>query len=215
MTARGTGEACQVTRAERRSLLTLGVLALGGHFLLAARGAANGPPGAVTLLDPAGDGDPLAHRDSAAALAAPLGTEERVDIDRAAAAELPRLTGVGPALAKRIVADRERRGAFGGTAGLDRVAGVGPAMLTKLAPHLSFSARTADAGGVATAAGFDPNRAGVAEWDALPGIGPTRAKAIVAFRDSAGPFRRLDDLRRVPGLPASVLRGLAAHLQLP
>ncbi|MBP6572141.1 MAG: helix-hairpin-helix domain-containing protein, partial [Gemmatimonadales bacterium] len=63
--------------------------------------------------------------------------------------------------------------------------------------------------------GFDPNRAGVAEWDALPGIGPTRAKAIVAFRDSAGPFRRLDDLRRVPGLPASVLRGLAAHLQLP
>ncbi len=204
-----------MTRAERRSLLTLGVLALGGHLLLAARGAPDVAPGAVTLLDPARDGDPLAHRDSAAALAAPLGAGERVDIDRAGVAELQRLPGVGPALAKRIVADRENRGAFGGTVGLDRVPGVGPAMLAKLAPHLSFGGRAADAGGVSTAAGFDPNRAGVAEWDALPGIGLTRAKAIVAFRDSVGPFRRLDDLGRVPGLPANVLRGLAAHLQLP
>lgn len=215
MTARRTGEACQVTRAERRSLLTLGVVALGGHFLLAARGAPGVAPGAVTLLDPAGDGDPLAHRDSATALAAPLGAAERIDVDRATPAELQRLPGVGPALAKRIVADRETRGAFGGTAGLDRVPGIGPAMLAKLLPHLSFGGRTADAGGVVAAAGFDPNRAGVAEWDALPGIGPTRAKAIVAFRDSNGPFRRLDDLRRVPGLPASVISRLAAQLQLP
>lgn len=204
-----------MTRAERRSLITLGLLAVGGHLLLAARGVGDVPPGAVTLLDPAGDGDPLAHRDSAAALAAPLGEGERVDIDRAGVGELQRLPGVGPALAKRIVADRENRGAFGGTAGLDRVPGVGPAMLAKLAPHLSFGGRSADAGGVATGLAFDPNRAGVAEWDALPGIGPTRARAIVAFRDSSGPFRRLDDLRRVPGIPSSLLRRIAPLLQLP
>lgn len=204
-----------MTRAERRSLIVLGLLAVSGHLLLAARGAGNAPPGAVTVLDPAGDRDPLAHRDSAAALAAPLGATERIDMDRAGVAELQRLPGVGPALAKRIVADREDRGAFGGTAGLDRVPGVGPAMLARLGPHLSFSAPSADAGGVATAAGFDPNRAGVAEWDALPGIGPTRARAIVAFRDSSGPFRRLDDLRQVPGLPPSVFRRIAPLLQLP
>lgn len=204
-----------MTRAERRSLLILGLLAVSGHLLLAARGAGDTPPGAVTILDPAGDRDPLAHRDSAVALAAPLGTSERIDIDRAGAAELQRLPGVGPALAKRIVADRENRGAFGGTNGLDRVPGVGPAMLARLAPHLSFGGRSADAGGVATGAAFDPNRAGVAEWDALPGIGPTRARAIVAFRDSTGPFRRLDDLRQVPGLPPSVLRRIAPLLQLP
>ena len=135
--------------------------------------------------------------------------------DRAGVAELQRLPGVGPALAKRIVADRESRGAFGGTVGLDRVAGIGPAMLARLVPHLSFTGRSADAGGVSVTAGFDPNWAGVAEWDALPGIGPTRAQAIVAFRDSSGPFRRLDDLRRVPGLPPGVLRGIAPLLQLP
>lgn len=204
-----------MTRAERRSLLVLGLLAVGGHLALAARGVREAPPGEVTLLDPAGDRDPLAHRDSAAALAAPLGSGERIDVDRAGVADLQRLPGVGPALAKRIVADREDRGAFGGTAGLDRVPGIGPAMLARLAPHLSFSGRTADAGGVAAGGGFDPNRAGVAEWDALPGIGPTRARAIVAFRDSAGPFRRLEELGRVPGLPPGVLRRIAPLLRLP
>lgn len=204
-----------MTRAERRSLLLLAGLALAGHLVLGVRGSAGDPPGAVSLFDPADDGDPLAHRDRSLALAAPLGTGERVDIDRATVPELQRLPGIGPGLAKRIVADREERGAFGGMAGLDRVAGVGPALLARLAPHLSFGGVGADAQGTAAPGVFDPNTASVAEWDALPGIGAVRARAIVAFRDSAGPFRQLDELRRVPGLPAALIARLAPQLGLP
>lgn len=204
-----------VTRTERRSLMLLALLAIAGHLVLGVGGAASPQPGAVALLDPAGDGDPLAHRDSSLALAAPLGAGERIDVERATAGELQRLPGVGPALAKRIVADRESRGAFGGIAGIDRVPGIGPGLLSRLAPRLSFAGVAADALGSPSGATFDPNRAGVAEWDALPGIGPTRARAIVAFRDSAGPFRHLDDLRRVPGVPFTVIQRLAPHLSLP
>src|SRR3970282_1179927 len=46
---------------------------------------------------------------------------------RASAAELTRLPRVGPALAARIVADREARGPFGSLDGMRRVPGVGAA----------------------------------------------------------------------------------------
>jgi len=62
-----------------------------------------------------------------------------VDVDLASAAELDRLPGIGPALAGRIVAEREERGPFGSLRGLERVRGIGPALAAKLAPHVTFS----------------------------------------------------------------------------
>jgi competence ComEA-like helix-hairpin-helix protein len=194
-------------------LLTLGV---GGHLLRAAD-PDNAPPGATVaaLLDPSLDGDPAAHRDSSIALARPLAAGERIDIDRAPARELERLPGVGPSLARRIVADRESRGAFGGIEGLDRVAGVGPATLGRLAPHLSFSGvRTENSSGAPDGL-VDLNLASAKDLEVLPGIGPAKAGAIVAFRDSAGPFRHVEDLKRVPGISAALFGRLVPKLRLP
>ena len=51
----------------------------------------------------------------------------------------------------------------------------------------------------------DLNRAGVAELDRLPGIGPATAAAIVEDRQRNGPFASVDDLERVRGIgPAKV-----------
>jgi competence protein ComEA len=58
---------------------------------------------------------------------------------------------------------------------------------------------------------IDINRATADELDALPGIGPTTAAAIVAHRDQNGPFGSVDDLADVRGIgPAKMeaLRGL-------
>jgi competence ComEA-like helix-hairpin-helix protein len=49
-----------------------------------------------------------------------------LDLNLASAAELARLPGVGPSLAGRIVADRERAGPFASADALRRVLGVGP-----------------------------------------------------------------------------------------
>lgn len=62
-----------------------------------------------------------------------------VDLDRAPAAELERLPRIGPALAKRIVADRDSLGPFGSLEAFQRVRGVGPAMAKVVAPHVTFS----------------------------------------------------------------------------
>ncbi len=203
-----------MSRRERHALLTLLTLGIGGHLLRAAD-PTDAPAGAAVaaLFDPALDGDPAAHRDSSLALAQPLATGERIDADRAGVRELERLPGVGPALARRIVADRESRGAFGGIEGLDRVAGVGPATLARLSPHLSFSGvRTENSAGGRDGL-LDLNLASAKELEALPGIGPAKAHAIVAFRDSAGPFRHVDDLKRVPGISAALLGRLVPKLR--
>ena len=54
---------------------------------------------------------------------------------------------------------------------------------------------------------IDVNRAGVTALQAVPGIGPTRASAIVADRAAEGPFESVDALDRVTGIgPATVQR---------
>ena len=62
-----------------------------------------------------------------------------IDIDIASAAEIETLRGIGPALAKRIVADRDSLGPFGSTDELQRVRGIGKRMAEKIAPQVTFS----------------------------------------------------------------------------
>jgi hypothetical protein len=63
----------------------------------------------------------------------------RVDLDRASAGMIERLPGIGPALAARIIADRNANGPFGCPAALDQVKGIGPAMLRQLDSLTTFS----------------------------------------------------------------------------
>ena len=46
----------------------------------------------------------------------------------------------------------------------------------------------------------DLNRATATELDALPGIGPATAQAIVEHRAANGPFTSVDDLEQVRGI---------------
>ena len=62
-----------------------------------------------------------------------------VDLDVATVEEIVALRHVGPALAKRIVADRDSFGPFGSLEGLRRVKGIGPSMVEKLDSAVTFS----------------------------------------------------------------------------
>jgi hypothetical protein len=62
-----------------------------------------------------------------------------VDLDRATEREIEVLPWVGPALARRIVANRDSLGPFGSLEALGRVKGVGPGTRKRLAALVTFS----------------------------------------------------------------------------
>jgi competence protein ComEA len=76
--------------------------------------------------------------EEAGAAVRPLTPEPQgpVDVNAADAPALERLPGIGPALAARIVADREARGPFRRVEDLDRVPGIGAATLARFADQV-------------------------------------------------------------------------------
>jgi competence ComEA-like helix-hairpin-helix protein len=218
--------------AERRAfllLLLLAVLGQGVRHLLTRPGEA---PGQIQLLATLSPGSPTAQKDSAMRQARPLRAGERVNLDLAPVSELARLPRVGPRLAKVILADRQAHGPFGSLDGLDRVAGIGPGLLKILEPHVAFSGEAGQRGSRSSVAGsngrecvesavpppycpaapptaapLNLNTATLRDLDALPGVGPARAAAILQYREEKGPFTAVEQLAQIPGLgPAAVSR---------
>jgi len=158
---------------------------------------------------------------------APLGTGERLDPNRASAAELDRLPGVGPATAEALVRSRDAEGPYLVPEDLLRVRGIGPALLGRFRPHLDLDDPPVAARGRRTGRGstqgggggsrraevtpappapVDLNHADTLVLRSLPGIGPALARRIVEARSEA-PFRIVDDLLRVRGIgPATLAR---------
>lgn len=80
------------------------------------------------------------------------------------------------------------------------------------APSSSMSPSGAPgAGGGIDGALVDLNQASEAQLEALPGVGPATAAAIVAFRDTNGPFRSVDDLASVKGIGPAKLAQIRPH----
>lgn len=63
-------------------------------------------------------------------------------------------------------------------------------------------------GGAVPSGPLDLNTATVDELDALPGVGPATASAIVDDRERNGPFAAVEDLERVPGIGPAKLAAL-------
>lgn len=149
-----------------------------------------------------------------------LAPDERIPINLAGEADLDRLAGVGPALAARVVAYRDSVGPFRNEQELRAVRGFGPALLEKNRKHLDFGlprGRPPRRPPAAPAAvqRLDLNRASAAQLEALPGVGPALARRIVAYRDSAGRFTSVDELRRVRGVGPSLLERIRPVAAVP
>jgi len=230
-----------LTRDERRALIFLAAVTAAGGVIRATRGAAPGSVAAAVAPHLPG-GDLVAQAAlsrQAEAAQRPLAPGERVDVERAAEAELQRLPRVGKRLAQRIVADRRVNGPFGSLAGLGRVPGVSSGLLRTLTPCVTFGgvpplaaefapgppasaapARSSAAAvprsaGASCAAQVAVNRATRDELLCLPGIGAVLADNIVAERDAHGAFRDIADLARVPGLGPARIEHLKGHVTIP
>lgn len=58
------------------------------------------------------------------------------------------------------------------------------------------------------------NTASAAELELLPGIGPAMAERIIAYRDSRGPFRSVNELDRVDGIGSRTIERLRDKVTL-
>ena len=57
----------------------------------------------------------------------------------------------------------------------------------------------------------DIQSASAAELESLPGVGPARAQAIIAYRTRT-PFRRVEDILRVDGIGRATFRTMRSRL---
>ena len=230
-----------MTSHERFAIGSLLVSALVGHGIRRFVLDSSQTAGEFSLLS-RGAVPPLAEqRARVAKLARPLGAE-RIDLNRAPAEEIARLPRIGVPLAKAIIKRRTATGGFGSLAEVDAVPGVGPGLLAGIESHITLGdtdrVRTARAtepspappplivvgsprkgrgrgGGTGVAGPIHLNSATQAELESLSGIGPGRAKRILAYRQTYGPFASAADLGKVPGLPPRLVTQLMPQVVVP
>ena len=96
----------------------------------------------------------------------------------------------------------------------------GQAFTVPRAGELSPAIDPALAGGVSGAGRQRPedpvdlNRATAQELEALPGVGPATAAAILRYRQTNGPFAAVDDLLEVPGIGPAKLEALRGRARV-
>ena len=70
-------------------------------------------------------------------------------------------------------------------------------------------------GSATSAAGIvDINSATLSDLDALPGVGPSTAQAIIDYRIANGPYASVDDLLNVRGIGPSKLAAMRARVRV-
>src|SRR6516165_8127245 len=156
----------------------------------------------------------------------------RMDLNRARAAELNQLPGIGPKLAERIVSYRNANGPFRSIDDLRRVSGIGPKTLERIRSWICVEpadvppdtpVQQISRSAMGTAPGkskkeallngplININFATQSELQRLPRIGPKLSERIIEER-AKKPFQSVDDLRRVKGIGPKTLANLRPYI---
>lgn len=122
----------------RPGLVTVSASARVADAIASAGGAATGADlTGLNLASSVHDGDQIVVPLQGEEMVPSASTDQGIDLNRATAAELEGLPGVGPVLAERIVAYRDVHGAFATVEDLLGVGGIGEAKLAAMRDSIS------------------------------------------------------------------------------
>lgn len=144
------------------------------------------------LLPEAQGGDyprPVAYSAGASASFAVKKEVAPIDINRAAKEDWQRLPGIGAWRAGQIVGYRDLLGGFAAVEQVAETRGLPDSVFQQIKPYLSLITpvyRT-----------ISINTATIEELDAHPMISRKQAELIVRYRDQHGPYRQVEDIRKI------------------
>lgn len=127
----------------------------------------------------------------------------KLNINTASSADLTRLPGIGEVIAFRIVKERERLGAFRNTQDLRTVKGVSERVYEGLKNYVAVTGENS------LKVRMDLNTVTKPLLLGIAGMTENEARSILNYRKTNGPFTRVEDLKRVPGIDDKRFRELA------
>jgi competence protein ComEC len=152
-----------------------------------------------------------------------------VNLNSASQSELISLPGIGASKARAIIEYRLANGRFQNVSQLVNVKGIGQKTLAKLKPYVFISdsvpsntisketthiPTSTPIQSVDTGSLININNANQSTLETLSGIGPAKARAIIAHRTSNGPFKAVDELVKVRGIGQKTLEKLRSQITI-
>ena len=142
-----------------------------------------------------------------------------VNVNTASSSELESLPGIGPSKAAAIMQYRTDNGPFESLSQLDSVPGIGPATLQNISSLVVFSgdstvsvtapSKSSASSSASTGQVININTASQTDLTTLPGVGPSKAAAIIEYRQANGVFSACSDLQRVRGIGDATVKNIS------
>ncbi|MCJ8330061.1 MAG: helix-hairpin-helix domain-containing protein [Lentisphaeria bacterium] len=119
-----------------------------------------------------------------------------IDVNTANRAELQKVPGIGPGIARNIIVYRKSNGEFKNWNELQKVKGLGPKKIKRIKKFLKIKNFSSEKSII------NINTATVDELQTLTGIGRGIAQKISDYRTANGAFKQIEDLKNVKGMSA-------------
>lgn len=128
------------------------------------------------------------------------------DLNLADSIDLVQLWGIGPTFARRITSYRQRLGGFHSKLQLMEVKGMTDTLYNAISPYLTLDHPTVRR--------LNINTAPLDSLKRHPYLGYHRARAIINYRNAAGPFCKIEDLLKVNLIEPETYQRLLPYIEL-